>query len=589
MIPYPPPATSSYLGLVQLPTGMTALSDWLDQDVTEASSPTFSYVQATDLTVTNDIGVNGSSIGVGATAGLGCTAHGAGALASNISGTNNVAYGNSALNALTTGIDNVAVGNSCGSFLTDGAHNVIGGTGAGRLTNAAANVTSITSCVILGDAARVSGSSDTNSIVIGDDARGEGSNTTVVGNADTTSCHLFGTPKFGDGTDETKTATLDLSGITTATNRTLTLPDASGTIVIGGGTCSGTSSGTNTGDQSSVTGNAGTATALQTSRTIGGSSFDGTANVTSFPEPGAIGGTTPSTGRFTRVGVGVAASGAASALLCIGGNPTNFTGANYAAVVDATNGGAMVLAKDSTNYCTWQYSNASGAFTALTVESGVAYTTTMVMKSGCILVGGTTVPSGATRNLVFEGGSTSPVLGAATADCVPVAGIDVAAGDRQLYARTEGNQANRLTGLSCRVSTNFSKTSDTTLANITGLTRNVMAGEVYGFRAVLFTTSNVAGGVKAAIGGTATATSIIAEADVKDASTLIAAGTTRVTALATTFGDATAVTAARITIEGQIVVNAAGTLTVQFAQNVSNGTASTVLAGSYFELISIGS
>lgn len=43
---------------------------------------------------------------------------------------------------------------------------------------------------------------------------------------------------------------------------------------------SGTSTGTNTGDQTTVTGNAGTATALQTARTIGGVSFDGTANIT---------------------------------------------------------------------------------------------------------------------------------------------------------------------------------------------------------------------------------------------------------------------------------------------------------------------
>jgi len=38
-------------------------------------------------------------------------------------------------------------------------------------------------------------------------------------------------------------------------------------------------SGTNTGDQTTVTGNAGTATALQTARTIGGTSFDGTTNI----------------------------------------------------------------------------------------------------------------------------------------------------------------------------------------------------------------------------------------------------------------------------------------------------------------------
>lgn len=39
-------------------------------------------------------------------------------------------------------------------------------------------------------------------------------------------------------------------------------------------------SGTNTGDQTTVTGNAGTATALQTARTINGVSFNGTANIT---------------------------------------------------------------------------------------------------------------------------------------------------------------------------------------------------------------------------------------------------------------------------------------------------------------------
>lgn len=42
----------------------------------------------------------------------------------------------------------------------------------------------------------------------------------------------------------------------------------------------GNTSGTNTGDQTSVSGNAGTATALQNARTINGTSFNGTANIT---------------------------------------------------------------------------------------------------------------------------------------------------------------------------------------------------------------------------------------------------------------------------------------------------------------------
>lgn len=55
-------------------------------------------------------------------------------------------------------------------------------------------------------------------------------------------------------------------------------------------------SGTNTGDQSSVTGNAGSATALQTARTINGVSFDGTANITVAAAAGTLTGATLASG-----------------------------------------------------------------------------------------------------------------------------------------------------------------------------------------------------------------------------------------------------------------------------------------------------
>lgn len=132
------------------------------------------------------------------------------------------------------------------------------------------------------------------------------------------------------------------------------------------------------------------------------------------------------------------------------------------------------------------------------------------------------------------------------------------------------------------VSTQFDKTSDTTLANITGLSVSVAAGKKYRFEAVLYTTSNVAGGVKFAIGGTATATAVIYEAVVWQTGQDVATGTQRATALATAVGDVTAVTTAYIRITGTITVSAAGTLTVQFAQNASNGSASSVLVGSTF-------
>lgn len=131
-----------------------------------------------------------------------------------------------------------------------------------------------------------------------------------------------------------------------------------------------------------------------------------------------------------------------------------------------------------------------------------------------------------------------------------------------------------------RVSTQFDKTSSTVLGDVTGLSVSVVAAGVYSFEARLFTTSNSASGVKAAIGGTATATAIVYQGMTFSGTSISA--NARGTAMAAEVGAVTAVTAAYITIAGTITVNAAGTLTVQFAQNVSGGTASSVLVGSTF-------
>jgi len=137
-----------------------------------------------------------------------------------------------------------------------------------------------------------------------------------------------------------------------------------------------------------------------------------------------------------------------------------------------------------------------------------------------------------------------------------------------------------------RVSTQFDKTSSATLSDVTGLSVNVAAGRTYRFEAYLYTTSNVAGGVKFAIAGTATATNIIYQATNVSANTLV--GTTaRATALATAVGDVTAVTAAYCIITGTITVATAGTLTVQFAQNAGNAAASSVLVGSTFSVVDV--
>lgn len=134
-----------------------------------------------------------------------------------------------------------------------------------------------------------------------------------------------------------------------------------------------------------------------------------------------------------------------------------------------------------------------------------------------------------------------------------------------------------------RVSTQFDKT-DTSLANITGLSLAVAAGQTYAFRAVLSINYTSPNGFKVAISGTCTATSIIAEVL---AGWDNAAGfyrLARLTALDASSGNnGTGATVATVCIEGIITVNAAGTLTIQFAQNSTGGTSS-VLVGSCFQL-----
>lgn len=135
------------------------------------------------------------------------------------------------------------------------------------------------------------------------------------------------------------------------------------------------------------------------------------------------------------------------------------------------------------------------------------------------------------------------------------------------------------------VASDFAATSNTTLANVTGLTATVAAAGKYTFTVYLETTSNVAGGLKVAMGGTATMTTY-------RATTFAYTATTVGKSTNTTFGGnefaVTAVTADTLTIMGTLIVNAAGTVTVQFAQNASNAAASTVLAGSNFTLIRVG-
>lgn len=141
-----------------------------------------------------------------------------------------------------------------------------------------------------------------------------------------------------------------------------------------------------------------------------------------------------------------------------------------------------------------------------------------------------------------------------------------------------------------RLAASFAKTNNT-LANVSQsgstLSLNLTSAAanpgnsysgVYDFEAILRCDSNVAAGVKAAISGTCTVSSIEYDVLIVDAGAWTQG---RQTALGGATG-VTAVTNPTIIITGNVVVSVAGTLTVQFAQNATNAAASTVHAGARF-------
>lgn len=125
----------------------------------------------------------------------------------------------------------------------------------------------------------------------------------------------------------------------------------------------------------------------------------------------------------------------------------------------------------------------------------------------------------------------------------------------------------------------LSQASTTAVAAIPGLSVNVAAAGVYNFRAHLSGTSGVSGGIKVTTGAsTATMTTFNATA-LNFNGTTINANTT-VSSFSSSLTAATAVYT-DVFIEGSFTVNAAGTFALSMAQNASNSTATTVIAGSF--------
>lgn len=176
-----------------------------------------------------------------------------------------------------------------------------------------------------------------------------GSNITITTNASTDSITISSTAGGGGSGDvvgpasAVDNAVVRFDGTTgkLVQNSAVTIADTTGditggkynTVAISGSstpslsvTGTATISGTNTGDQTSVTGNAGTATALQTARTINGVSFDGTANITVTADAGTLTGATLASGVTS------------SSLTSFGSSPTLVTPNIGAATATSVNG-----------------------------------------------------------------------------------------------------------------------------------------------------------------------------------------------------------------------------------------------------------
>ena len=124
-----------------------------------------------------------------------------------------------------------------------------------------------------------------------------------------------------------------------------------------------TLAGTNTGDQTSVTGNAGTATALQTARTIGGVSFDGTANITQpFDVTGFYPGVPTASAKVLRVPIARAIT-----------LPGNFSGSYFSASANATASTVFDVQKNGSSIGTVTI-GAGGTTATFATTSGTAKT-----------------------------------------------------------------------------------------------------------------------------------------------------------------------------------------------------------------------
>lgn len=151
-----------------------------------------------------------------------------------------------------------------------------------------------------------------------------------------------------------------------------------------------------------------------------------------------------------------------------------------------------------------------------------------------------------------------------------------------LVQTTSGEVPNTAVGetIGAVCTSGFTATSNTVLANVVGMTLNLVAGATYIIEAYFSCSSAATPGIKISLGagGTATATSLLLDTWGFNTTT------TTAQANSTSFAGnqiAAAVVTTAVTMNGTLVVNAGGTLQVQAAQDVSNATSTTIAVGSF--------
>lgn len=257
-------------------------------------------------------------------------------------------------------------------------------------------------------------------------------------------------------------------------------------------------------------------------------------------------------------------------------------------------GNLVIKAADSAGDTQTLITNASQAAARTYTIPDAGASTNFVMGAGTQTVAGATtftlaVPISATSNQLALGTTNITTINAsAPAASHTVTLPDPLGADSFTLNALASTLTNKtITGAintgTVRSSTQLDKATNVSPASIVGLTTTLVASGVYKIKAHLPVTSGASGGVKVQFATTDTLTLTSSNITAFFYNTAVSP-----VVVTTTSGLATALGATQIVIsvviEATMVVNAAGTLVIQGAQNASDGTTTSFYVGGYMEV-----